>query len=60
LRDPPSDGFFISGVYLWGADWDKSNLELIDQAARTSSVALPIIRISFVSEKKQMNNQTNR
>ena len=29
LRDPPKEGIFIHGLYLWGCHWEKNGSELI-------------------------------
>jgi dynein heavy chain, axonemal len=29
LRDPPKEGIFIHGLFLWGCHWEKNGSELI-------------------------------
>jgi dynein heavy chain len=37
IRDPPNEGFFVFGLFLWGAIYDKSSGQLIDPTASAVS-----------------------
>ncbi len=46
IRDPPAEGMFIFGIYLWGCAWDKTNAELVDQPPRHACAALPVVHLT--------------
>jgi len=50
LRDPPSEGFFLHGVYMWGCAWDKTSGEIMDVAPRYAQAPLPVIHVTFTTE----------
>ncbi|KAI3387039.1 hypothetical protein SNEBB_008291, partial [Seison nebaliae] len=39
LRDPPKEGLFVYGLFLWGCSFDKATSEIIDQAPRSNQSA---------------------
>lgn len=49
IRDPPSEGLFIYGTYLWGTHFEKTtNLELHDIPPRSiQPSSLPVLHISL-------------
>ncbi|CAK8694917.1 unnamed protein product [Clavelina lepadiformis] len=50
LRDPPSEGFFLHGVYLWGCTWDKTSGEMLDVPPKHGPASLPVIHVTFTTE----------
>ena len=46
LRDPPQEGMFIHGVYIWGCAWEKTTGELVDAPPKHTCVNLPVIHIT--------------
>jgi dynein heavy chain len=62
LRDPPKEGMFIYGLYLWGCHWEKSTCELIDHASKNKEgyMPLPVILLTChaESEKPLLNDST--
>ncbi|XP_055889444.1 dynein axonemal heavy chain 8-like isoform X3 [Biomphalaria glabrata] len=53
LRDPPQDGIFVWGIYLWGCGWDKTTGELQDLPPRSGCASLPVVHVTCwpVNEK---------
>ncbi|XP_071954985.1 uncharacterized protein [Antedon mediterranea] len=53
VRDPPQEGMFVYGIYIWGCTWEKTTAELQDIAPRHGPTPLPIIHIVCIpaSEK---------
>ncbi|KAF6038218.1 hypothetical protein EB796_003489 [Bugula neritina] len=58
LRDPPAEGMFVHGIYIWGASWEKTTGELIDAPPRHGCTALPVIHVTCwpLSEKPSMQD----
>ncbi len=60
LRDPPKEGIFIYGLYLWGCHWEKQSSELQDQSVKTKDgfMSLPVIHLTcwLESEKPLLND----
>lgn len=48
IREPPADGMFVYGVYLWGCHFEKTTtLELFDSPPKSSLPSLlPVIHLS--------------
>ena len=46
IRDPPAEGMFVFGVYMWGCAWEKTTGDLQDAAPRHSCTALPVIHLT--------------
>ncbi|XP_059166583.1 dynein axonemal heavy chain 8-like [Physella acuta] len=46
LRDPPQEGMFVWGIYLWGCAWEKTTGELQDLPPRSGCAALPVVHIT--------------
>ncbi|XP_071504103.1 dynein axonemal heavy chain 5-like [Diadema antillarum] len=59
VRDPPQEGMFVYGVYVWGCSWEKTTGELQDCPPRHGATLLPIIHITCLpySEKPAYNEQ---
>lgn len=55
LRDPPKEGIFIYGLYLWGCHWEKSTTELVDQPCRNREAftSLPVIHLRCFPESEK-------
>ncbi|XP_033874385.3 dynein axonemal heavy chain 8-like [Acipenser ruthenus] len=45
MRDPPQEGMFVYGIYLWGVSWHKTEAELLDAPPRRGPVPLPVIHL---------------
>ncbi|XP_071818739.1 dynein axonemal heavy chain 5-like isoform X4 [Apostichopus japonicus] len=60
VRDPPSEGMFVYGVYLWGCTWEKTTGELQDAPPKSGPTPLPIIHITCTtnSDKVVVGEQT--
>ncbi|CAF3351101.1 unnamed protein product [Rotaria sp. Silwood1] len=56
IREPPKDGLFIYGLYLWGCSSDKNAVEhgISDAPARNRDAysSLPVIHLTCVSAEK--------
>ncbi|XP_070190368.1 uncharacterized protein [Littorina saxatilis] len=46
LRDPPQEGMFVFGIYVWGCTWEKTTGELQDSPPRTGCAALPVVHLT--------------
>ncbi|XP_041355189.1 dynein gamma chain, flagellar outer arm-like isoform X3 [Gigantopelta aegis] len=46
LRDPPQEGMFVFGIYMWGCAWEKTTGELLDGPPRTSCASLPVVHVT--------------
>ncbi|CAH1799095.1 unnamed protein product [Owenia fusiformis] len=46
LRDPPQEGMFVFGLFMWGCSWEKTTGELQDSAPRHACTALPVIHVT--------------
>lgn len=49
LREGPSEGIFVHGVYLWGVGWDKNSMDALDVCPRSTPTQLPVIHVHPVS-----------
>ena len=49
IRDPPSEGLFVYGLYFWGMHFEKTaNLELHDVPPKSSRPsAIPVVHLSL-------------
>ncbi|XP_071801693.1 uncharacterized protein [Asterias amurensis] len=58
VRDPPQEGMFIYGIYIWGCTWEKTTGELQDTPPRHGPTPLPIVHIMCMpqSEKPALND----
>ncbi|KAG8444848.1 hypothetical protein GDO86_009850 [Hymenochirus boettgeri] len=45
IRDPPHEGIFIYGVYIWGVLWNKTDLEVVDSPPKQILNTLPVIHL---------------
>ena len=56
IREPPKDGLFIFGLYLWGCSSDKNAVEhgIADAPTRNRDAcsSLPVIHLTCVSAEK--------
>ncbi|KAL5010133.1 hypothetical protein ScPMuIL_012438 [Solemya velum] len=48
LRDPPQDGMFVHGIYIWGCAWEKTVGELQDAPPRSGYATLPVVHLTCV------------
>ncbi|XP_076466964.1 uncharacterized protein LOC143298129 [Babylonia areolata] len=46
LRDPPQEGMFVFGIYVWGCAWEKTTGELQDSPPRIGCAALPVVHLT--------------
>jgi dynein heavy chain len=46
IRDPPSEGMFVFGIYLWGVAWEKTTGELLDMPPKQPCASLPVIHLT--------------
>ncbi|KAK6187606.1 hypothetical protein SNE40_005595 [Patella caerulea] len=60
LRDPPHEGMFIYGIYVWGCAWEKTTGELQDAPPRFSCASLPVVHVTCLplSDKPQAQDST--
>lgn len=58
LREPPLDGIFVYGVYLWGCAWEKTTGDLLDAPPKYGPTPLPVVHITVVpqTEKASIND----
>ncbi|XP_077977225.1 dynein axonemal heavy chain 8-like isoform X3 [Glandiceps talaboti] len=58
VRDPPQEGMFIYGIYMWGCTWEKTTGELHDTPPKHGPTPLPIIHMLCMpqSEKPALND----
>lgn len=54
LRDPPSEGVFLHGVYLWGCSWEKTTGEMQDTPPKRGPTNLPVLHVTFVLESAKL------
>ena len=64
MRDPPKEGMFIYGLYLWGCHWEKSTSELVDAPVKSKDgyISLPVIHLTcwLESEKPMLNGDNSK
>jgi dynein heavy chain len=48
IKEAPSEGFYIQGLFLQGASWEKSNKTLRESAARELFTPLPVLKITAI------------
>merc|ERR1712151_721281 len=54
LRDPPAEGIFIYGIYLWGCGWEKATGDLQDAPpTKNAPHSLPVIHVQGVPESEK-------
>ncbi|GFN75495.1 dynein beta chain, ciliary [Plakobranchus ocellatus] len=60
LRDPPQEGMFVWGIYVWGCAWEKTTGELQDVPPRTGCAALPVVHVTCwpIPEKPSAQDNT--
>ena len=46
IRDPPAEGMFVFGIYLWGVAWEKTTGELLDMPPKQTCASLPVIHLT--------------
>lgn len=46
LRDPPQEGMFVYGIYIWGCAWEKTTGELQDAPPRSGFATLPVVHLT--------------
>ncbi|XP_066278010.1 uncharacterized protein [Branchiostoma lanceolatum] len=56
LRDPPTEGMFVFGMYLWGCTWEKTTSELLDTPPKSGPSALPVIHITCVPQSDKLTD----
>ncbi|KAG2467824.1 DYH8 protein, partial [Polypterus senegalus] len=56
MRDPPQEGMFVYGLYVWGAAWHKTEAGLIDASPKQSPVSLPVIHLRCMSRSEKANH----
>ncbi len=60
MRDPPKEGIFVYGLYLWGCHWEKATNELMDQPVKSKDgyMSMPVIHLTCwpESEKPLLND----
>ena len=42
IREPPPEGMFVFGIYLWGCAWDKATGELQDLPLKAAGSSQPV------------------
>lgn len=64
IREPPKDGIFIYGLYLWGCSADKNAVEhgISDAPSRNRDAcsSLPVIHLTCVSADKANQSATQQ
>ncbi|XP_077863125.1 dynein axonemal heavy chain 5-like [Saccoglossus kowalevskii] len=58
VRDPPQEGVFVHGIFMWGCTWEKTTGELHDTPPKHGPTPLPIVHILCMpqSEKPALND----
>ncbi|XP_070568705.1 dynein axonemal heavy chain 5-like isoform X4 [Ptychodera flava] len=58
VRDPPQEGMFVHGIYMWGCTWEKTTGELHDTPPKHGPTPLPIVHVLCMpqSEKPALND----
>lgn len=58
LREPPLDGMFVYGIYLWGCAWEKTTGDLLDAPPKSGPTPLPVVHIVALpqTEKASIND----
>jgi len=58
LREPPLDGMFVYGIYLWGCAWEKTTGDLLDAPPKLGPTPLPVVHIVALPqiEKASLND----
>ncbi|XP_068697910.1 dynein axonemal heavy chain 8-like [Montipora foliosa] len=58
LREPPLDGMFVYGIYLWGCAWEKTTGDLLDAPPKSGPTPLPVVHIVALPqiEKASIND----
>ncbi|XP_052807484.1 dynein axonemal heavy chain 5-like isoform X7 [Mya arenaria] len=61
LRDPPQEGMFVFGIYIWGCAWDKTTGELQDAPPKSGYATLPVVHLTcWPSNEKPLLQDSNR
>jgi dynein heavy chain len=50
IKDPPSEGFYIHGLFLEGASWEKSSKTLKESLPKELFTPLPVLKVSAVTQ----------
>ncbi|XP_028415382.1 dynein heavy chain 8, axonemal-like isoform X2 [Dendronephthya gigantea] len=53
LREPPLEGIFVYGLYMWGCAWEKTTGDLMDAAPRHGPTPLPVIHLTVVPQSEK-------
>ncbi|KAI8520697.1 hypothetical protein Bbelb_004510 [Branchiostoma belcheri] len=56
LRDPPNEGMFVFGLYLWGCTWEKTTSELLDTPPKSGPSTLPVIHVTCVPQSDKLTD----
>lgn len=46
IREPPVEGIFVYGIYMWGCHYDKTAAEMVDQPSRNLCSSLPVLHVT--------------
>ncbi|XP_023932050.1 dynein heavy chain 8, axonemal-like [Lingula anatina] len=57
LRDPPQEGMFVFGLYMWGCAWEKTTGELLDLPPKHGCTPLPVVHITCWPQSEKPNIQ---
>ncbi|XP_035496799.2 dynein axonemal heavy chain 10-like [Scophthalmus maximus] len=60
ISDRPGQGFFVSGLYLEGADWDTEKCCLVRSRPKVLVVELPILRVIPIEARRLRLQNTLR
>ncbi|KAL4232681.1 hypothetical protein ACF0H5_007369 [Mactra antiquata] len=61
LRDPPQEGMFVYGIYIWGCAWEKTTGELQDAPPRSGYATLPVVHLTcWPCNEKPIMQDNNR
>ncbi|XP_060567478.1 dynein axonemal heavy chain 5-like [Ruditapes philippinarum] len=61
LRDPPQEGMFVYGIYIWGCAWEKTTGELQDAPPRSGYATLPVVHLTcWPANEKPILQDSNR
>ena len=53
LREPPLEGIFLYGLYMWGCAWEKTTGDLMDAPPRHGPTPLPVVHITVVPQSEK-------
>lgn len=55
LREPPLDGMFVYGIYLWGCAWEKTTGDLLDAPPKSGPTPLPVVHIVALPQTEKVS-----